>query len=913
MTFPSTAKKSSSVKSTSKTGSESKALGSPGSPKIIGSLNIPAKMISPRTSVKTMLVNKATEQIKDEFPVKSLTSKSIIKPVIDVKSKPVGSSVIKVEKKSVTKPPPLKLNIKSTDTKGLQSTVNPKSVSKTPMVTKPLSAAKSPSISPGIVKPSTSPITKSPLMLTTSKTLTVPKSPLSTKPSTPTVKSIVPESFIKDNPKSLKSVSTLDQTSIVKSSTQSKKVAVTFTNSAAGIKSPTTLTSKSSTISRSPSITSSIKSTSLKVPISPSNPSTKQLGTSKISPSLKSTVSNKPGIVSKLEPTCPKVMVKKDSSTLSLLSVKSSSTIKSTLSIVPKKNSKDLVPKSPIGKTQSLAVKALLSPKMKTTSLSIVKTNTASFPTIKTKTPSSPTVKTPSSQTVKTPSSSTVKTPSSPTIKTKTSSSPTIKTKISLSPIVKTRSLSLSANIPLSPVTKKMLPTKLILSPGLTKNQSLSSAKLNSVSTDSLASRTSLKSPMSPKPIKVVLKKNLIDIQNAEERKSKGIQGKKAVTKITDIPGIIELPSNLVFNKLETEDVECRLENTTENIPKEEIEMEIIQIPEQDALYSEELKTHLNVISIDNSLEIANNLVNEGITSLNVTNTQNIVQLQDVQGHNLKTIYENSIEPSSITSLEEIKENDSCNSLDFEIVEKSECIPCLNTISQSVSNFNNTFDDNHFELTTNEYVTVEQLNKVQLCTADVDDNFEPMNDKLVLGDVPFETDSSDISDNEQSDQNEILSTQNDIDDDVFSSNEDNLPILNKEDLTIHDRADRREIDNEHYPLIPKSVILSEGESSISTDDGQLSRKSYSEAVSGSPKYNESFFNYDFEVADDCLDYEDEVRSVFVEVTEKEFPELKSDKRKRNKKQKKRNYSNRTESLSGKYNLLLTINKCFKNL
>lgn len=933
MTFPSTVKKSNTVKTNSKSGSESKALGSPGSPKLIGSLNTSVKSTSPGPSVKLPVANKVPGKINDELPVKSLTSKSISKPVIDVKSESIKSAIssaIKGEKKSVTKPPPLKLNIKTTDTKGLQSPLTPKFVSKTPttptvkslalpkspMITKPSSAVKSPSmssttkssqestVSSPVVKssqvtagskssttslvksPSTlkslpvtkspqvtpskssvviSSIAKSPLIIKnpTSKTLTVPKSPLSTKPLTPTVKSVLSKPTIKDSHMPLKSVSTKDQTSGVKSTT-TKKVTVLSTNSVAGVKSPTTPTTKSSII-LSPSMTSCVKPISLKVPLSPSKPVTKQFRTAKVSSPIKSNVS-KPG------PTSPKVMVKNESSTLLSLSAKLSSTVKSTSSIVSK---------------TSTAVKTKLIP-------SAVSKNLV---------PKSPIVKTPPSPKMKTPSLSIVKTPLSPVMKTKTPPSPTVKTKTPPSPIVKTRTTSLSTAIPpLSPVIKKMVPTKLILSPGLTKSGSLSSSKLNSVSTDSLASRTSLKSPMSPRPTKLITKRNLIDIQNAEEPKSKGIRGKQPVTKIIEIPGISELSSNLAFSKLETQDIECRLENTTENIPKEEIEMEIIQIPDQDSLCSEELEKHSTVnksISFDDSLEVTNNLANEETISLNVTNTQNINELPVVQEYNLLTIKEDSSIEPSIPSLEVIRQNEhSSSSLDFEVVKKHECVPSLNTISQSVNNFDIAFDDNHFGTTTNEYIIVEQLNKTQLCIADIDDredNFEPMNDKLVLGDVPFETDSSDVSDNEQTVLNEIITTQND---DV-SSNEIILPLLNEEDLSICDFEKADSIDTFFDKLMSNSTTVFEGNSSISTDDERLSRKSYSEVVSGSPKYKECYFDYDFEVADDCLDY-DEKQSEFVEVSEKEFPELKSD-RKKNKKQKKRNYSNRTESQSGKYN------------
>jgi len=393
-------------------------------------------------------------------------------------------------------------------------------------------------------------------------------------------------------------------------------------------------------------------------------------------------------------------------------------------------------------------------------------------------------------------------------------------------------------------------------------------------------------------------------IKKIEEPKAKGIRGGQPIRKTIEIPGITELPTSLVLNQQETLQFDFVLENAVENVLNEEIESIINQIPEQDSLELKKLESPTKMVeNIDDGLFLANDFANDESAPSNIVDTQNVSPSPEVHEHNLETIEEDSIEPSTVPSLNEQNQEDVCILSDFEVVQKDECVPHLNSISHSANNCSIAFDDNHFN-TTNENVTVEQLDETQSCIIDIDDHFEPMNDKLVLGDVPFETDSSqdEISDNEQTIQREVIKNencdaeQNECVDDVFTFT-DNSSFIN------FDSADSTE--NFIHQFMPKSIERSVGSLSISTDDESLlSRKSYSEAVSGSPKDGEYYFDYDFEMVDDCLEYEDEGRSVFVEVTEKEFPELKpkdlSGKRRRNKKQKKRNYSNRSESLPGKY-------------
>lgn len=913
MTFPTAVKKSGSL-TISKTGSGSKTL-SPGSPRSPGSpLNAPAKTILTGSS-KAPLTSKAPENVnavssvkKSSAPLKSSTVKTITKPIIDAKleSEKTLASAAKGVTRSVTKPPPL--TIKVTDVKGLQS---PKTqmLTKSPLATKPVSVSKPTSVptgiirSPSITKSVTSPMTKSPQVKSTltaksfAVSSPVAKSPTLVVSKTLTINSVVPKSpmgltnhsalaaksaastTVKMSATSLKSK---EHATVAKPTTPVKKAAILSVKSVAGVKSPTISTNKPPMISKSPSTVSSIKSSSLMTPTSPSKLLTKELpSTTKIS-SLKS--NNKSSVISKSNPTSSKAIVKKESSSLSLLSVKSSSTIKSTSTVMSKTTTlrtnvtplsssvtKSLVPKSPVVKTKPLAV---------------------------VKVPSSPTVRTPLSSIVKAPSPPIVKASLSLAAKIKTPQSPTVKTT--------TPSLSL-VKPPLSPAVRKMVPTKLILSPGPSKNRSLSSSRLNSVSTESLASRTSLKSsPMTPRSAKVVTKSPSKIIKKtkepkAEELKAKGIRGGQAIKKTIEIPGITELPTNVVLNQQETLQFDFVLENAVECVLKEEIVSIISQIPEQNSSELEKLESPKMVENIDDDdLCLANDCVNEESAPSNITDAQNN-SLSEVHEHNLETIKEDSTEPSTMPSLNE-QNQDVSILLDFEVVKRDECVPHLNSISHSANNCVIAFDDNHFN-TTNENVTIEQLNETQSCIIDIDDHFEPMNDKLVLGDVPFETDSSqdEISDNEQTVQREVIKNenceaeQNECVDDVFIFT-DNLSINN---------FDNDSNENFIHQFMPKSIEQSVGSLSVSTDDESLlSRKSYSEVVSGSPKDGEYYFDYDFEMVDDCLEYDDEGRSVFVEVTEKEFPELKpkdlSGKKRRNKKQKKRNYSNKTESLSGKY-------------
>lgn len=933
MTFPSAVKKSGSV-TIPKTTSGLKTL-PPGSPRAPGSPLSPSpKVIS--GSVKTPMTTKASEKVnavssiatsvkKPLVPTKSPASKSVTKPINDANSEPakIVVPVIKVETKTVHKPPPLKLNIKTTVTKGLLSpAANSKSVPKTPttssvkspalakspMVIKPVSATRAPSVkspSSPIIKSSqastdsspvnkssqmtsgskssttsslvtkssltsktlsvssptnkfpqvsspcksvgSSPVAKSPstsvISKTSTMTSTVPKSPQSIKPSTSTIKSSVPsKTGVKDCPIVLKPVQTKDQATV--KSTTLAKVTVSA-KSEAGVKVTTTLSNKASLVSRSPAKTSSIKLTTIKIPTSPSKPLTKESISGKVSTSVKSTVINKSSATSKSGSTIPYV-VKKESSYSSLLSVKSSSSLKLDSSVVSKTTlstkvtstsaSKNLVPKSPVAKMQSLALS-------------------------------------------KSSSSPTAKTPSSPILKTRTPSTPTMKT-----PLLST------AKLPLSPVIKKMVPTKLVLSPR-PPTKSLSSTRLGSVSTESLA----LKSPRSPKSTKVLTKNLSPVIKTIEKQKVKGIRGGQPIKKTIDIPGITRLSSNIDLNKQET-DVEYKTESTAKNYQEEKNES-ITQITHQDSSRTEDLTVNETLFNIDvlEKLEM-NSSVNDD-NPLNVTITQNVDQFPDVQDKNVESLEKDSLEIlSKLPILEQNQEEDIGNGsfVDFEVVEKKECEPMLTSITQSANNSDIIFDDGHFD-TNKKNVIIEQLNETQTCSQDNDDHFEPMNDKLILGDVPFE---SDISDNEQTAQKETIETENfnaalkiSVDD-VF------LPTESLSSIDF-DRADSTE--DFLHQFMPKSIERSEGTSSISTDDGSiLSRKSYSEVVLGSSKDCEYYSDYD--MVDDCLDYDDEERSVFVEVTEKEFPELKpknvSTKRRRNKKQKKRN-SNGVEFQSGK--------------
>lgn len=885
MTFPTVVKKSGPT--VSKTGSGSKTL-SPGSPR--SPLNTLAKLI-PGSPVKVSPVGKtleknnnvgspvATAANKPLVSTKSSISKLTNKPVIDAKSELTKKTP--AIKKPVNKPPPLNLNIKITDVKELQSPVTPKLISKSPktpvvksslpkspLVNKTVSATKS-SVLTGVVKsPSSpiskfsasssvikstsgiknstttslpgkirstsisstvsSPVTKSPQLSTVSKSSTTPKLSLSTA-STISTKPIASKTIVKDSSMLLKSDSSKGQATIVKPTTPVKiNKTVPTTKSVVGVKIPSPPTNKS-IISKSPSTASTIKSISLKAPSKLPN---KEIGVTKTSLSTKLTV-NKSNVISKPAPISTKVIIKKESKTSSLLSVKSSST--TSTSTIPKV----------------------------TTSKAKVTTST-----ISSLVPKSPTmVKSQSTCLIKTPTIKTI--PSSPTIP--------------LSPTIKSRNLSLS-KVPLSPVLQKMKPTKLILSPGLTKSKSLSSSRLGSISTESLVSKTSVKSPISAKVIEVT--KSPSKIKEVEKPKPKNIRGGQSSKKTIDVPGITELSSKFDFNEQRIQEIESRLESAA---LKEEVECTVALIPAKNDQCFGKIETDniVNNININDNLNLINDFVNNEDTSSNlIINIPNISQSIDIQDNNLEIIEEHKQDEDFI-----------CKSLDFVVVKKEECLPHLISISQSADNCAIAFDNNHFE-TIKENV-LQQLDETQSCSTDMDDHFETMNDKLVLGDVPFETDSSDISDNEHSPQIEINEIKNsDIQQtncvDVFSFPED-LPISN------FDRSNSTDDFIEQF--VPELSKQSEDSSSISTDDGSLlSRKSYSEAVLGSPKDGEYYFDYDCNIIDDCLDYDDEEQSaVFVEISEKEFPELKpkslSGKRRKNKKQKKRNYS-RTETKSG---------------
>ncbi|XP_025406166.1 uncharacterized protein LOC112680325 [Sipha flava] len=916
MTFPSAVKKSGL---TTKPGSGSKTLPpisprSPGSPLNASSKIITGSIVRAPLAGSTEKISIGTSVKKSLLPPKSPAEKSVTKPVIDAKFEKIATSASKGPTKIAIKPPPLKINIKEADTKELQSLVTTKSIPKTPvtsLVKSPLLAksptvskhtlpSKSPIMPSGVAKLPSSPIAKSsqasivssPVLksppvvagskkiLTKSSTSNVSKTSISTSAvsKTSTLKSVASKAIVKVGLTSSKPVLSTDQANVLKPTSPVKKTLVLSPKTVTGVQLPSSPTIKSS-MNRSPSTASSVKSISLKTP-SPSKSVIKESSSVKTLP-VKS-ITNKSNFISKTGPTSPKTIVKKEHSSLSLLSVKSPTSIKSTISIkstssttiktkvMPLLTSKSLTPKSPV-------TKLLPEIEMKTLCSSIIKTPVS--PVLKTKTSvSSPTAK--------------PKTSVSAAIKSKTPLSLTVNTTTPLSPIVKTRASSVSSLK--SPIVEKNVPTKLILSPGLSKSKSLSSSRLSSVSTESLASRTSLKSPMSPKPSKVITKNSSKAIE-IEKPIVKSIRGQSIKKKTIDIPGITELPSISVVDKQKIVGSLCKLENDF----NEEIEYPISQIPDQNSQYSEKSLLH-NIVSINNNSEIVNNIVNEDVC--NLINTHNVDRPSDVKEYNLEAIKEDLIEQSS-TRLSRVKNLDEdSESFDFVVVNKDECIPQLNNISHSPNNYGIAFKDNHFVMLKENNI-VEQVNEVKSCIVDIDEHFEPMNDKLVLGDVPFETDSSqdDISDNEQTKQKEIF-------------NSENIDLPQKDyvdDVFLFDNFDGADSTDEFIQkFMPKSIQMSEGASSISTDDGSsLSRKSYSEAVSGSFKECEYYLDYDFDVVDDCLD-DDDGKSIFVEVTEKEFPELKHrdlSLKRRNKKHKKRNSSNRTEPQSDLNNIISKMN------
>lgn len=946
MTFPSALKKSRPI-TISKTGSGSKA-SSPGSPRSPASpLNTSVKKIVSETSVKVPPANKPSEKTsvvtsvkKVAISSKSSASKSAIKPVIDVKSESVKTpfSATKGVTKSVTKPPPLNLSMKLIDVNGLQSPVTPKSplksipktpttlpIKKSPTLTKSMptnsvSAAKSPLLS-GVKSPSSplnklskvstvalvtksqvssetkssavkstskssvlsSPVTSSkisgsskastvclpvakclPLVVPkTSKITTAPKSPLvSIKPATPTVKSIISKTVVKENSLPLPLVQS--KAIIVKPTTPVKKADVLSTKNVSRVKLPIT-TNKPTITSKSPSTVLGTKVITLKPPSSPSKLLKKEPSTVKIANN--STVATKSN-VSKSGP-ASKVTLNKETSTYSLSSGKSSLLLKSTTSNVTVTSSiamsKNLVPKSPITRPLTLTV-----------------------------------AKSPSSPTAKTSPSPIVKTLMSPTVKSSTPLSPTIRPRTPLSPIARPRTTSISSKPTMSPAKPKLLPTKLILSPTKSK---LSPSSLNSTSTENLASRTSLKSPMSPKPLKFVPKSLSKIIKKIEVPTAKSIRGGQPIQKTIVIPEIYELSTNKVIDLPEASGM-CKLENLDKNNFEEMIESAATETSNLNLLFLKTMEINKTEVNIEDDLKTNDAFIHDDLL-LNATmliNADNGEKPLNVQEQSVGTKEEKAaVAFSSIVTPKEQKQDENSCSL----LTKDECKAHLNSKSQSANNCNIVFDDHNFN-TNNENIVEEQLEEAQLCIQETEDNFETMNDKLVLGDVPFE---SDISDCEQFSLKEPIKA-------VISDEEtkshcvgDVFLFTNTEDLSFNDLDRADSTANFIHQFMPKSVDRSEGASSISTDDGSLlSPKSYSEAVVGSPKDNEFYFAYDFDLADDCLDYDDE-RSVFVEVTEKEFPELKpkdlSCKRK-NKKQKKRTCSNRTESQSGNYNLFFML-------
>lgn len=907
MTFPSTLKKSKPV-TISKTGSGSKASpespGSPGSP-----LSIPVKKIVSGLSVKAPPTKKTTEKTAVATSIKKVVVstkgsplKSAIKPVVDVKSEPekMVISATKGVTKSVVKPPPLRLNMKVIDANGLQSPVTPKSplksVSKTPttpstkkfMATNSVSTAKSTSLL-GVKSSPTSPLVKpskvstvslvtkfrespettsvksvsktsalsspkvtgsskaSAVSLPVAKTLTlaVPKTSMitsaskspvvSTRPSVvQTVKSVVSKTAVKENTLPLPLAQS--KAIIVKPTIPVKKSGVLSNKNVSGIKlSSTTNKSSSSTVSSS-------KAVSLKSPSS-SKLLTKESSTAKIVDNSTIAV-NKSSVISKSEPASPKVILNKEISSTSL-SVKSSSLIKSTS-----------VPKSTTSKAKvtSLASK-----------------NTA---------PKSPIVNMkPSSPTVKTSPSLTVKTPMSPIVKTRTPLSP-------LSPIVRPRTTSItSSKPPMSPARPKLLPTKLVLSP----TKSKLSSRRNSISTESLTLKTSLKSPMSAKSMEFTTKSlSKVNKKTEVPTAKKSIRGGQPIQKTVVIPEINESSSEAINN---TSGV-SKLENVLENNSEEVTESAVAQTSKLNPLFTKPVTINETEVNIEDDLKTYYVFDHDDVL-LNETNADNVEKSLDVQNLSVKTEEEKAVVFSSITVLEEQKHDEISNSLSsFVVVTKDECMPHLNSESQSANNCSIHFDEHHFN-TTNDNVLEEQQN---IDVGESEDNFETMNDKLVLGDV-----LSDISDCEQGSLMEPSKTSDEEDQhhcvgNVFS-------FTSTEDISInsHSRADST--DNFIDQFMPSLADRSEGASSISTDDGSLySRKSYSEAVVGSPKDSQFYFD----LADDCLDYDDE-EPVFVEITEKEFPELKPkdlSRKRKNKKQKKKNLSNGTQSQSGNYNLIM---------
>ncbi|XP_050435759.1 uncharacterized protein LOC126842701 isoform X6 [Adelges cooleyi] len=903
MTFPVVVKKSGPI-TISKTGSASKAM-SPGSP--ASPINTSAK-----STVKASPAAKATPATPVKKPSaapKSPVAKPVTKPVSDAKpelAKTTSTSVAKDTTK--TKPPPLKLNIKAAEAKAMPSSpATPKTVPKTPTTptVKTLTASKSPAVvksATAIKTTSTTSISKSPSVLSltakspstisktssassptiksSTSTITKPTTPAAKSPSATTVsKATTATSTTVKAPgtvgvKPTTTPAAKSPTAVTKPSTPTskttspaqkplasktpgtptkpdapKKLAVSSVKSVTGVKSPSSPAAKTSPLSRSSSIASSIKSVTVRSAASPSKP----LASTVRSPA-KTVTSSKTAVTTK--PLTPTTLMKKEPSTLSLASVKSTATVKSTTSISSKTSavsvkstiSKTVVPKSPVTKAVTKTAVPPKSPAVKASPTAAVSKTTVA--------PKSPAVKAAPTSTV----SKTAVAPKSPAVKT-----------------------------PSSPVVKKTTPAKPLSSLGLSKTKSLSSSRLSSVSTESLASRTSLKSPMSPRPTTGV-KSAAKPIKKVEEPKVKGIRGGQPVKKTIEIPGITELPTiPLADTKQEVQDsldVESSIALNDEVAPEyksnEEIESTIAETLNQDQKQPEETAEALACNGEDD-------------------------QVQEVSENNLETIVEDFVE-SAVTAevpTPESSVRSCCSPIDFEVVQIEDCQPCLNGVTQSDDNFSIEFVETHFD-TNEQAAEAEQQAVPESCVIDMDDQFEPMNDKLVLGDVPYETDSnkSDVSDHEQAVQ--VETTTADVGEETAPV-DDNVFSFTAESVEENDRIE----DFVEQFVCQQSMDRSEGPSSLSTDDGSLvSRKSYSEVVMGSPKDGEYYFDYDIELADDCLDDDEEEKPVFVEVTEKEFPELKpkdlSGKRKRMRKQKKRNYSCRTESQSDSYNCVPEI-------
>ncbi|XP_050435754.1 uncharacterized protein LOC126842701 isoform X2 [Adelges cooleyi] len=983
MTFPVVVKKSGPI-TISKTGSASKAM-SPGSP--ASPINTSAK-----STVKASPAAKATPATPVKKPSaapKSPVAKPVTKPVSDAKpelAKTTSTSVAKDTTK--TKPPPLKLNIKAAEAKAMPSSpATPKTVPKTPTTptVKTLTASKSPAVvksATAIKTTSTTSISKSPSVLSltakspstisktssassptiksSTSTITKPTTPAAKSPSATTVsKATTATSTTVKAPgtvgvKPTTTPAAKSPTAVTKPSTPTskttspaqkplasktpgtptkpdapKKLAVSSVKSVTGVKSPSSPAAKTSPLSRSSSIASSIKSVTVRSAASPSKP----LASTVRSPA-KTVTSSKTAVTTK--PLTPTTLMKKEPSTLSLASVKSTATVKSTTSISSKTSavsvkstiSKTVVPKSPVTKAVTKTAVPPKSPAVKASPTAAVSKTTVApkSPAVKaaptstvSKTavaPKSPAVKAAPTSTV----SKTAVAPKSPVVKAAPTSavsktavapkSPAVKTAPTVavskttvtpkSPAVKTAPASAvsktavapkspAVKTPSSPVVKKTTPAKPLSSLGLSKTKSLSSSRLSSVSTESLASRTSLKSPMSPRPTTGV-KSAAKPIKKVEEPKVKGIRGGQPVKKTIEIPGITELPTiPLADTKQEVQDsldVESSIALNDEVAPEyksnEEIESTIAETLNQDQKQPEETAEALACNGEDD-------------------------QVQEVSENNLETIVEDFVE-SAVTAevpTPESSVRSCCSPIDFEVVQIEDCQPCLNGVTQSDDNFSIEFVETHFD-TNEQAAEAEQQAVPESCVIDMDDQFEPMNDKLVLGDVPYETDSnkSDVSDHEQAVQ--VETTTADVGEETAPV-DDNVFSFTAESVEENDRIE----DFVEQFVCQQSMDRSEGPSSLSTDDGSLvSRKSYSEVVMGSPKDGEYYFDYDIELADDCLDDDEEEKPVFVEVTEKEFPELKpkdlSGKRKRMRKQKKRNYSCRTESQSDSYNCVPEI-------